>query len=110
MKQQMLHEQIRLFTLIRSGSAGTREKWSLGFQTRSDTNQPVQSQKKARILKFWIEVEEELYYPTCSNKNKGPDQLCSYCTADLRFCFRIDQNPVFSVQICFVLLKTLKIQ
>ena len=25
----------------------------------SDTNWPVQSQKKAKILKFWIYVEEE---------------------------------------------------
>ena len=27
-----------------------------------DTNRPVQAQKKARILKFWILVEEGLYY------------------------------------------------
>ena len=40
----------------------------------SDTNQPVQSQKQARSLKFRIEEEEEgLYYP-CS-ENKGTDQL-----------------------------------
>ena len=32
---------------------------SLGFPTRSDTNRPVQPQKKLRILKFWIEVKEE---------------------------------------------------
>ena len=25
-----------------------------GFSTRSDTNQPVQSQEKAKDLKFWI--------------------------------------------------------
>ena len=31
----------------------------------------------------------------CS-ENKGADQLCSYCTADLRLCFCIDKNPVFS--------------
>ena len=49
--------------------------------TRSDTNRPAQSQKKARSLKLRIKVEEELYYP-CS-ENKGADQLCSYCTADL---------------------------
>ena len=24
-----------------------------------------------------------------SGENKGADQLCSYCTADLRLCFRI---------------------
>ena len=27
----------------------------------------------------------------CS-KNKGADQLCSYCTADLRLCFRIGKK------------------
>ena len=30
-------------------------------------------------------------------KNKGADQMCSYCTADLHLCFRIDKNPVFSL-------------
>ena len=51
--------------------------------TRSDTNQPVQSQKKARILKFWEQVEEE-WYCLCS-KSTGTDHLCIiYCTADLR--------------------------
>ena len=67
---------------------------SSGFPTKSDTNRPVQSQKKFRIFKFWIEVEEEFYYP--SSENKGADQLCSYCTADLRLCFRIGKNPFFS--------------
>ena len=33
-------------------------------------------------------------YP-CS-ENKGADQLRSYCEADLRLCFRIGKNPVFS--------------
>ena len=31
------------------------------------------------------------------SENKGADQLCSYCTADLRLCFRICRNPVFSL-------------
>ena len=35
-----------------------------------------------------------MYYP-CS-ENKGADQLCSNCTTDLRLCFRIGNNPVFS--------------
>ena len=34
--------------------ATTRENRSSGFQTRPDTNRHVQSQKKARILKFCI--------------------------------------------------------
>ena len=35
-----------------------------------------------------------MYYP--SSENKGADQLRSYCEADLRLCFRIGNNPVFS--------------
>ena len=57
----------------------------LGFPTRSDTNWPVQSQKQARSLKFRIREEETLYF--LWRENKGADQLCSYCTADLRLCF-----------------------
>ena len=35
-----------------------------------------------------------MYYP-CS-ENKGADQLRGYREADLRLCFRIGKNPVFS--------------
>ena len=63
------------------------------FPNRSDTNRPVQLQKMARGLKFWIKKEEELYYP-CS-ENKVADQLCSYCEADLRLCFRLCRLLVF---------------
>ena len=71
-----------------------RENRSSGFPTRSYTNGLVQSQKQASGLKFWLSVEEELYYQ--SIENKGADQLCSYCTADLRLCFRICRCLVFS--------------
>ena len=77
------------------------ENRSLGFSTRSDTNRPVQSQKKARCLKFCIEVDNELYYP--NSENKGADQLCSDCTADLRLCFRIGKNPVFLQRAAYVI-------
>ena len=50
--------------------ATTRENRSLGFPTRSDTNRPVQLQEMARSLKFWIQKEEELYYP-CIAKTKA---------------------------------------
>ena len=56
------------------------------FPNRSDTNRPAQSQKRARSLKFWSSVEEELYYP--SSENKGADQLRGYREADLSLCFR----------------------
>ena len=46
------------------------------FPNRSDTNRPVQAQKRARCLKFRLYVEEELYYP--SSENKGADQLRGY--------------------------------
>ena len=59
------------------------------FPNMSDTNRPVQ----ARSLKFWILVEEELYYP--SSENKGADQLRGYREADLGLCFRICRLLVF---------------
>ena len=59
----------------------------------SDTNLPVQAQKKVRSLKFRILVGEELYHP--SGKNKGADQLRSYCEADLRLCLRLCRLLVF---------------
>ena len=71
-------------------------KRSSGFLTRSDTNRAVQPQKIARGLKFQIKEVKGLYYP-CS-KNKGADQLSSYCAADLRPCFRICKKLVFSQQ------------
>ena len=67
-------------------------KPTMWFPNRSDTNLRVQSQKRARSLKFWSEVEKELYYP--SSENKGADQLCGY-RADLRLCFRLCRLLVF---------------
>ena len=63
------------------------------FPNRSDTNRPVQLQKQARSLKFWIKVEEELYYR--SSENKDADQLRGHREADLRLCFRICKLLVF---------------
>ena len=68
-------------------------KPTMWFPTRSDTNRPVQAQKRDRILKFRIQVEEELYYP--SSENKGADQFCGYREADLRLCFRLCRLLVF---------------
>ena len=64
-----------------------------GFPTRSDTNRAVQSLNMSRGLKVWILIVEGLYYPY--SENKGADQLRGY-EADLRLCFRICKNPVFS--------------
>ena len=62
--------------------------------TLSDTNWPVQSKKQARHLKFWIQEEEELYYP-CS-ENKGADQLRGNPEAGLSLCFCICRLLVFT--------------
>ena len=65
------------------------------FLNRSDTNQPVQSQKTARSMEFWILEEDELCYPRSENKgadhkgNKG----AGYHEADLRLCFRLVYFP-----------------
>ena len=54
----------------------------------------------ANGLKFLIYKVEGLYYP-CS-ENKDADQLRGYREADLRLCFRICKNPVFSRRGSFV--------
>ena len=69
------------------------EKTRMWFPTRSDTNQPVQSQKMVRGLKVCIELDEGLYYPF--SENKGADQLRGYREADLRLWFRICKLLVF---------------
>ena len=72
-----------------------REKTGLqGFRTCPAQTGLCSYRKWRRSLIFRIEEEEELYYP-CS-ENKGKNQLRSYCEADLRLCFRIGKNPVFS--------------
>ena len=78
-------------------------KPTMWFPTRSDTNPPVQSQKRARILKFRIKVEEELNY--LSSENKGADQLRSYCEADLCLLFsprQIVGFPMWRLN-CFII-------
>ena len=74
-------------------SAATQENRSSGFPTWSDTNRPVQSQKRARIMILLVEVEEELYYP--SSENKCADQFRSDCEAVMRLCFCIGKKSVF---------------
>ena len=64
------------------------------FPNRSHINRAVQAQKMAGGWKFQIKKEEELYY-LCS-ENKGADQLCSYCEADLCLCLHICRLLVFS--------------
>ena len=63
-----------------------REKSKFGFPTRSNTNRFIQSQRQARSLKFWIKVEVRF---TIRVMKKCANELCSYCTADLRLCFHM---------------------
>ena len=60
---------------------------------RSDTNQAVMPQKRARGLKFQ-NYEAEGLYNLCSD-NKGADQLRSHRAADLHLCFHICKIQVF---------------
>ena len=66
-----------------------------GFPTRSDTNRAVQMIARALKFQIWVvEVVEGLYY--LYSENKGADQLCSYCAADLRLCLRMHAKSRFS--------------
>ena len=75
----------------------------MGFPTRSDSNQSVQTQM-ARGLKFieglyyllarGLKFIEGLYY--LYSKNKGADQMGDYRAANLRLCFGIYKKQVFS--------------
>ena len=69
-------------------------KPTIWVQTRSDTNQPVQSHKIARSLKFRMKEEEGLWYPFSENKG-----VISFAVtnreADLRLCFRLGILLVF---------------
>ena len=69
-------------------------KLVFGVSDKGDTNRAVQPHKMTRSFKFRIKKEEGLYY-LCS-ENKDTDQLCGYGEADLRLCFRICKNLVFS--------------
>ena len=64
------------------------------FPNRSDTNRPVQVQKRARSLKFPIQVEEELYY--LSSENKGADQLRGTAKLVCAFVFPLYADCWFS--------------
>ena len=77
-----------------------RENRPPGFPTRSDTNRTVQSQKKARSLKF--RTKRNCTIRVAKTKALS-DQLRSYCEADLRLCFRIGKNPVFSRRGSFII-------
>ena len=54
-------------------------------------NRALQPQKMVRGLNFGSK-KKDCTSNYLSSENKGTDQLCSYCAADLRHCFRIRKN------------------
>ena len=68
---------------------------SLGFQTRSDTNQAVQPQKMARGSNFQISEVDGSYY--LFSKNRGADQLCG------KKLFGVSNQPVLLHRLARVL-------
>ena len=70
-------------------------KLVLGFPTGPDINLPVQSQKMARSLKFQI-YEGKEYCTIAEAKTKALMISPQPCRADLRLCFRVGKNLVFS--------------
>ena len=74
------------------------ENRSSGVPTRSDTNRAAQLLNMARGLKFLIEKEEGMYFP--SSENKGADQLCGDLICGFVFAnakIRFSQNEAHSI-------------
>ena len=71
-----------------------REKTGLRGFRPCPTLTGLYNHKMDRSLKFCIKEVKGLYY-LCS-ENKGAHQLRGYREADLRLCFRICKNLVFS--------------
>ena len=63
--------------------------------------------EEARSFKFRMKEEEGLYYP-CS-ENKGADQLRGHREADLRLCFRIYADCLFSHAAAHIMKLPIKI-
>ena len=78
--QHIYHKRTVLPELFYNLSLCMRKSKQFVFPAMSDTNQPVQSQKQARSLKFWIEE-------TICVMNTDVGQPCNYFTADLHLCF-----------------------
>ena len=88
-KDLVMKIHVSLFIALLLTEAFILENQQSGFPTRSDTNQAVQSQKQARSLKLQGIV-------LSVQQNKGTDQMCSFCTADLHLWFCICRFLFFS--------------
>ena len=71
----------------------TYEPRSSGFPTRSDTNRAVQPQK---IYYQRLEISALGRRGIILSVKRNTKALISCAVADLRLCFRICKNPVFS--------------
>ena len=90
----LLKNNMYIFSALFVSFEPRYEKTNILVSTGSYTNQAVQLQKIARVLKLRIEKVEGSYN-LCS-ENKGADQLRGYREADLRQCFRICKTLIFS--------------
>ena len=82
-------------------------KPTIWVPTRSDTNQPVQSQKMVRGWKFWIEKVEELYY-SCSTVSAKLICVFVFAYANCLFSHAAAQMVFdYVVLICFGALRSL---
>ena len=59
------------------------ENWSSGFSTRSDTNHSVYLHRKAKIVKFWVCVDEEFYNPCSENRGAVRSAVTTKLSAPL---------------------------
>ena len=72
--------------------ASTRENLSSGFLTESDSNQPVQLQRLAKIMKFAL--KEIDYYTVQKTNNKGADQTSQMRRLVCVFVIHMQQSQV----------------
>ena len=69
-------------------------KLVFGVSDQWDSNRPAQLQWPARVLKFWLQQVEALYYP--GSENKGADQTAQMRRLTCAFVVRIWHKQVFS--------------
>ena len=75
-----------------------------GFPTRSDTNRPIQSQGKVRILKFWAEVNKGIVRTIRVAKTKALISCAVTAQLICAFVFAYAKSGFLMTRlICFIL-------
>ena len=77
-------------------------KPTMWFSNRSDTNRPVQAQKRVRSLKFRTYVEEELYYPSSENQGVISFAVTAKLICVFIFAYADCWFSHEAAQLCFV--------